>query len=271
MRLVNGREILLAAHRGVAGGNIPGNTSVAFEIALEQGADIIELDVAKNAEGELFIFHPNIESVHLQSEKLIADMTTEEVMEQRFVNRDLAYTQYGIERFCDAMKNLKGRCLINVDKFWAAPKEISEAIRELGMEKDVIIKTSPNPEFLELVEKYAWDMPYLPILRETDEGFDTVKKMNINCIGAEVCFSADDAQIASDEFIKKMHDEGYKLWVNTIIYNYKKVLSAGHNDDISLAGNPDDGWGWILNKGFDIIQTDWPCMINRYIDEVYGK
>lgn len=267
MKIINGREVLIAAHRGVAGGNIPGNTSVAFEIALAQGADIIELDVAKNAEGELFVFHPKIEPVHLQSEKLIADMTTEEVLNQRFVNRDLAFTQYGVEYFSDVMKNLKGRCLVNVDKFWMAPKEISEAIRELGMEKDVIIKTSPKPEFLELVEKYAWDMPYLPILRETDDCFDTVRKMKINCIGAEVCFSTEDAQVASDEFIEKMHNEGLKLWVNTIIYNYKKVLSAGHNDDISLAGNPDDGWGWILNKGFDIIQTDWPVMLNRYMEK----
>lgn len=268
MKIVNGREILVAAHRGVAGGNIPGNTSVAFEIALAQGADIIELDVAKNAEGELFVFHPNIESVHLQSEKLIADMTTAEVMEQRFVNRDLAYTQYGVERFADVMNNLRGRCLVNVDKFWAAPKEISEAIRELGMEKDVIIKTSPKPEFLELVEKYAPDMPFLPILRETDDGMDIIKNMSINCIGAEVCFVADDAQVASDEFIEKMHAEGYKLWVNAITFNYKKVLSGGHNDDISLAGNPDDGWGWLLKKGFDILQTDWPIMLNQYMDNL---
>lgn len=270
MKKINGRELLIAAHRGVAGGNIPGNTTVAFEIALAQGADIIELDVAKNAEGELFIFHPNIESVHLQSEKLVADMTTDEVMQQRFVNRDLAFTQYGVERFSDVMKNLKGRCLVNVDKFWLAPKEISEAIRKLGMEKDIIIKTSPKPEFLELVERYAPDMPYLPIIREEDTCMDIIKGMNINCIGAELCFSSEDAPIVSDEYIKKMHNEGYKLWANAIIYNYKKVLSAGHTDDISLSGKPEDGWGWLVDKGFDIIQTDWPVMVNNYLNKVYG-
>lgn len=52
---------LLAAHRGVAGGNIPCNTLVAYEIALRQGADIVELDVARSADGVLFVFHPGME------------------------------------------------------------------------------------------------------------------------------------------------------------------------------------------------------------------
>ena len=120
MKIINGREVLIAAHRGVAGGNIPGNTSVAFEIALAQGADIIELDVAKNADGELFVFHPKIEPVHLRSEKLIADMTTEEVLNQRFVNRDQAFTEYGVEYFSAVMKNIKGRnpSICKVKKEW---------------------------------------------------------------------------------------------------------------------------------------------------------
>lgn len=36
------KKILVAAHRGVAGGNIPCNSLQAFQIALNQGADIIE-------------------------------------------------------------------------------------------------------------------------------------------------------------------------------------------------------------------------------------
>ena len=50
-------RILLAAHRGVAGGNIPCNTIAAFEIALRQGTDIMELDVQRSADGNLYVFH----------------------------------------------------------------------------------------------------------------------------------------------------------------------------------------------------------------------
>jgi len=34
MHKINGREYYIAAHRGASGGNIPCNTSVAFEAAL---------------------------------------------------------------------------------------------------------------------------------------------------------------------------------------------------------------------------------------------
>ena len=70
---------LVTAHRGVWGGNIPCNTLDAFEVALVQGADMIELDVAHSADGELFVFHPGMEKAHLGSERAIADMRAEEV------------------------------------------------------------------------------------------------------------------------------------------------------------------------------------------------
>ena len=43
-------HILIVAHRGVSGGNIPCNTRAAYEIALKQGADMIETDVDITAE-----------------------------------------------------------------------------------------------------------------------------------------------------------------------------------------------------------------------------
>ena len=46
---------LITAHRGVTGGNIPGNTLAAFDAALLQGADMIELDVSNSIDGELFV------------------------------------------------------------------------------------------------------------------------------------------------------------------------------------------------------------------------
>ena len=47
---------LIAAHRGVAGGDIPGNTLEAFDTALCQGADMIELDVSHTSMGSCLFF-----------------------------------------------------------------------------------------------------------------------------------------------------------------------------------------------------------------------
>ena len=54
---VKEKGVLIAAHRGVAGGNIACNTIEAFEAALIQGADILEMDVFKTTDSQLYIFH----------------------------------------------------------------------------------------------------------------------------------------------------------------------------------------------------------------------
>ena len=58
--------------------------------------------------------------------------------------------------------------------------------------------------------------------------------------------------------------------MNAIVYNEKDVISGGHTDDISVAGNPDEGWGWIGARGADIVQTDWPQMAITYYEKT-GK
>jgi glycerophosphoryl diester phosphodiesterase len=65
IRAAADKRILLAAHRGVSGGNIPCNTIASFEIALRQGADIMELDVQRSADGQLYVFHEGKEEPHL--------------------------------------------------------------------------------------------------------------------------------------------------------------------------------------------------------------
>ena len=89
--------------------------------------------------------------------------------------------------------------------------------------------------------------------------------MNINYVGAELVFATENASIAQDEYIQKMHKAGKILWGNSLEYNHKIPLAAGHSDNLSLIENPDKGWGWLMDKGFDIIQTDWAPQCNAYV------
>ena len=58
-------RIIIAAHRGECGGNIPCNTITAYEIAVSHGADMIEVDVNRSADDTLWILHPKMEQRHL--------------------------------------------------------------------------------------------------------------------------------------------------------------------------------------------------------------
>lgn len=51
-----GKPPLIGAHRG-ASGDAPENTIAAFDLALEQGAELLEFDVHRSADGELVVHH----------------------------------------------------------------------------------------------------------------------------------------------------------------------------------------------------------------------
>ena len=258
-------HMIIVAHRGVSGGNIPCNTAVAYEIALMQGADMIETDVSMTKDGVLCIFHPRMERSHLAKDIRIDEMTWDEVKELRFVNYDRTVTQFGLMTFDELLDRFKGRCYINVDKFWDHPKEIYEAIKAHDMIDQVVVKSSLSDEVLSVLREVAPELPFMPIVKNTHPKHKELMESGINYIGAEVLFDRDDAEVASDEFINMMHRDGKLVWVNSIIYSYKAQLSGRHSDDTALSESMDKGWGWLADKKFDLIQTDWPLMLREYL------
>lgn len=260
-------KIIVVAHRGAFGGNIPCNTIASYDIALKQGADMLEVDVEMSADGKLYIFHPGMEPHHLYHMESIRKLTSEEISRLRYVNYDRTYTQFTLNTFDEILEHYKGKCYINVDKFWGHPKEIYEAIKRHGMLDQILVKSSPSEKVIKVLEEVAPELPFMPIVSRTHPMHDMLKNSSINYVGAEVLFDTDNDEVATPAFIDRMHKDGKLVWANAIIYNYKAQLSAGHSDDTSLTEDPAKGWGWLAKRGFDFIQTDWTGMMVDYLKE----
>lgn len=254
----------LVAHRGVCGANVPCNSIAAYKIALQQKADVVEIDVAKSKDGKFFVFHPGMEHVFLKS-KPIAEMKASEVRKLFLLNQDSTPTSYKVPTLQEVLKLLKGKVYINVDKFWTDIEGITKEIRKAGVEKQVIVKTGDDKPTLDLVTKYAPDFMFMTIVWHKDKVTKKLIDDGVNVIGTEVLFNSDDDDCISDKYIKKMHKNKLLVWVNSIIYDERAVISAHHTDDISLKDDPEKGWGWILDKNIDFIQTDWLLMLQNYI------
>lgn len=261
------RKVIVACHRGVLGGNIPGNTVDAFEAALFQGADMLEMDVSKSADGVLYVFHPHMEPVHIGINELIANMPSERVNELVFRNPDTLPTRHHIMTLAQFFEQYKGRCYINVDKFWTAIPEITQAIREAGVVDQVLCKVPNEDKYFDLIEQYAPDIPFVVMVWEKDDVSQRLLERKLNYCGVEALFKEDDAPIASKEYMAWMHEHDLLTFVNAILYSYEVPLSGGHTDDVSVVGQPDLGWGWLADRGFDVIQTDWPCAFVKYLND----
>ena len=260
------RGVLVAAHRGMAAGNIPCNTIPAFEAALRQGADILETDVIMNDEGKMFIFHTKQEPNHLNRQIRLEHMTEEEILAERFVNVDNDLTPYGVLTLDAFLETFKNRTLINLDHGWDFLPEMTQAIRRHGMEEQILVKAPSKLKFSQIMEEVAPDLMFMPIYKETDPLTEQLEQMNLNFVGAELVFATEDSPVAQDDYIQMHHDKGRILWCNPIIYSYKAQLTGGHNDDIAVTGDPEFGWGWLIDKGFDILQTDWVMPMRHFVD-----
>ncbi len=256
----------VVAHRGVCGANIPCNTLAAFQIALDMGADVIELDVAKSWDGEFFVFHPSKEPVFLKTEQSLSNMSAEEIKTLRLCNADGIPTHYTIPTLAEAFALLKDRAYINVDKFWTDIPGIAQEIRKAGVEKQVIVKTFPDEVSLAAIERYAPDLMYMTLSWHKDTITEQLSGRNIHYIGMEALFDQETDIVATSDYVRAMHDQKLLVWYNAIVYDEREVISAGHTDDISMREDPALGWGWMLSRDVDFIQTDWVLQMKNYLD-----
>ena len=255
----------LVAHRGVNRANVPCNSLLSYKLSIDLKADVVELDVAKSKDGEYFAFHPGMEEVFLEGGKSISEMSAEEVRTCKLLNADGVPTHFNVPTVREALLFLKGKAYINVDKFWTDIKGLSDLILQCGVEKQVIVKTPPEEQYFSLLEEYASDLMYMTVAWHTDNVTDELLKRNIRFIGIEALFDNLNDAIAQKDYIASMHEKGLLVWVNSIIYNEKEVISAGLTDDLSLERGGDYGWGKLISMGFDFIQTDWLLMLQQYI------
>ena len=265
--LIKEKGILLAAHRGVSGANIPANTIAAFDIALKDGADILEMDLCRSTDGKIFIFHTGMEPAHLDRHIQIERLTAAEIEKLRLCNVDLNETFLPVNSFEEILEHYKNKCILNLDRCIDFVDEVMKEVRRHSMVSQILLKSDPSESSLKKIEAFASDVDYMPIYKQVDNATEKIEKMNINFIGAELVFANMDAPIAQADYMEQFHKRGKFLWVNSLVYSSKEPLAAGYDDDISMIKDPDLGWGRLAEMGFNIIQTDWTKHCNEYLKE----
>ena len=267
LHLYNNDNVQVVAHRGAAGSNIPCNTIPAFDIALKGGASILEMDLFKSTDGKIFIFHTGKEPYQLNKNIDLTKLDSEEIKKLRLINVDFYPTQWGINSFDDVLEHFKGRCILNLDRIGDCIPDVINVVKRHNMKEQILLKHAPIPSVLKIIEDVAPDYMFMPIYMEEDNASEIIEKMNINYIGAELVFKTEESPIIQPDYIESMKKSGKALWGNAVLYNHKIPLSAGHTDDVSMIDDPDKGWGWLVDHGFDIIQTDWTYQCCKYLKD----
>lgn len=265
-----GEKIWIASHRGRFGGCIPENTLDAFRVALSAGADIVETDIAKLSDGNFILFHDDITSRILRKEGNVRDYTLNEIKDIPILNSIGEPSGRYLNTLDELLCSLKGKCYINLDRCRDYLDEVFERVLEHDMEDQILLK---NPVIfkkdLHWLQETGYKPLYIPIVRcekEVKALYELLKEIPVNVV--EVFIHSDMDYLISKEFVDDMHGRGIKLWINAMDMGVNNNLCAGHGDDVSLLQSPDYGWGWLIEKGMDIIQTDWVLELGEYLRKI---
>lgn len=265
------KQVLIAQHRGGYKGNIPQNTLLAYKTSFLLGADMFEMDVSLAKDGELYCFHDTTEEINLRQRRNIQEFTSRAIREMELFNVIWEPSGFPVQKMEEVIKAFKGEELYNIDRSWTKFEETFALLKKHPHSiHHALLKAPAKKEILDKYEAEPTKFMFMAMV-QTMEEIELVKSYkNINTVGFEINFDNEEHPLYSDKVIEELHKEGYFVWTNAITLSglAKHVKTAGHGDNESIENGFDKGWGVLIKKHFDIIQTDWPELLSGYRDKL---
>ena len=229
------------AHRG-ASGYAPENTLEAFRLAMEQGADGIELDVHLTKDGEVVVIHDETIDRTGNGQGNVRDYTLEELKKFSFHNRMEKYKGVQIptlKEVLDLVKNSKMKVNIELKTgiYWyeGIEEKTMEIVKSREME-DRIIYSSFN--------HYS------------------IQKILEQDIHAETAYLFSDVLLNMEKYakqtgVKGLHPAVYHLKMADFLETY---LKSGLKVRVWTVNNKED-MKMFMDAGVDAVITNYPDII----------
>lgn len=263
--------VFVAMHRG-DWRNFPENSKGAILSSIRLGADIVELDVHMTKDGRFVLNHDRTLDRTTTGKGKICEHTLAEIKELKMLDRDGKPTDYEVLTLEEALELTRGKILFNIDKFTEHPREILDAVDAVGALKEVLVKSTLSIDRAKELFGPYWakvesgELLYMPIISsKQNAGKD--ESWLAGYLAAEprrgsmyeMCFG-DPADVPEALAALKAAPGAPRIWVNTLWDS----LSAQHSDFAALT-DPDAHWGWWLEKGVTMIQTDYAAELIVYL------
>lgn len=260
------RKPAIVAHRGAWHG-APENSLAAIENAIRVGADIVEIDIRKSADGVLFLMHDDtlkrMAGINRDAETLtMAELQTIALREDDG-GAHRATTSETIPTLAQALEVIRGRIFADLDlKDRGLFSEVAACARDMSTASYVDVKTTVTDR-----EHVAWvkaqDIAGVPFMAmstfDQDNTAETLNMLSeLNPFMCEIRFDALETIAQNRNAFEKA---GMALWKNTL----DQPGSGAWTDQAALS-DPDAIWGRLIEAGISAIQTDQPEALKTYLE-----
>ena len=235
------------AHRGFSG-KYPENTMLAFEKAVEIGADGVELDVQLTKDGEVVIIHDETIDRTTDGKGYVVDYTYEEL--SKF---DASYT------YTEKMRFNKIPTL----------KEYFELVKDLDFVTNIELKTGIN-QYLGIEEKvYKLIKEYKLEKKVIISSFNHFSILRMKKIAPELkCgFLSEDWIIDAGAYTASHGIECFHPRFNNLIPEVVEELKKNNIEINTWTVNKEEDIKDLINKGIDILIGNYPDLVKKIINE----
>ena len=223
---------MVIAHRG-ASADAPENTLAALELAIEQGADWVEIDVQETRDGEVVVIHDSdlkkIGGSGLKVyESSLPDLQNVDIGSWK----DPSFSDQRIPTLLQVLALCKNRIKVVIElKYYGREERLEERVAQLveaaGMQDQIVVMSLSYPGILNMKSlRPDWTVGLL----------SSVAIGDITSLQAD--FFAVNANFANRAFVKRVHNRKRQVMVWTV------------NDPVSMSA--------MMSKGVDGIITDKP-------------
>ena len=257
----------IAAHRGAPRGDIKENTLASVVATKAVGAEIAEIDIIRSTDGEYFAFHDGFELSRLGDVGSLLDKTGEEIAAIRY--SDYPDTYYGHVESAAHILNGTPRIVVNIDRSWRYWNSgFLDWLDGLHMEDRLLLKCPSDEEFLTALAEHEVKYMFMGMISQPDDLKLFVDDERINTVGVELVAPKPETPFTDSSIFETLHQRNLFAFVNALDLGNGYCGLHGYDDTVSILEGPQHGWGKLLALGADIIQTDWPEMLDAYRRQV---
>lgn len=285
-------HVMVVGHRGGVRENgvvvRPENSLSAIRAAIDLGLEMVELDVQTTRDGTYVVLHDSWLDRTTTCAGRLVERNLADLAACRLRLGDFgAATGESIPTLRTALAAAKDRLVVNIDNKLEL-RDLAGMVavaRELGMEDQLVIKQNlwneaKVAEARRLLGEIGARVHFMPIIADDaveDPGFvesatravaaDAVEMVNWRRQAGPM--TASGGALFSPRMRAVAARNDFHLWVNTysIVNKPAGYLSGGRGDEMAtLAANPDDVYGFWIDRGVTIIQTDEPKAAIQWLE-----
>lgn len=264
--------ILVAAHRG-EWTLAPENSIPALEYSIQFGVDIMETDVRLTKDGQIVIMHDYTVDRTTNGTGKVSDLTLAEIKKLKLRNNSGGMTDLEVPTLEEYIKIAKGKIILYLDKAgYDLPnhqkghliKKLIETVKKHDyLQETMLVLDMPYSQAKAILGNDLEKINYVPVIEESISNLNSYVDEYLTKL-KPVAFQFRIADINSESY--KQLDKILKSSSKAFVAATWKNHTAGHDDLVSILERPSKGWGWIVEKGFTILETNYPRDLIKYLE-----